>query len=66
MTDTAEMVKVYRQLEIASYALTVPTLALWICLLIRMLILRDREKFSALIVICILMILSLIGSIVSW
>ncbi len=58
MPATAEDLKVYKQIDIASYALFVPSLALWIGLLLRMLISKDRDKFIAPIVMCILMILS--------
>ena len=43
-------------LNIASYATTIPTLPLWIYVLVRMLIQKARAKFFALIVICVLMI----------
>ena len=44
--------------NIASYALFVPPLALWMGLLARVLISKDREKLMPLIVISILMILT--------
>ncbi len=50
-------------LNIASYATTIPTLLLWIVILIRMLIQKAKAKFFALIVICILMIVSQITAI---
>ncbi len=56
--DTAELLKVIKQLDIATYALYVPPLALWIGLLARMLISKDRENLVPLIVISILMILN--------
>jgi hypothetical protein len=56
--STATKVKVYKQLDTASYALNIPPLALWIGLLARMLISKDRDKLVPLIVISILMILS--------
>ncbi len=43
--------------------MTLPTLALWIGILLRMLISKDRDKFYGLIVICILMIISMVSSI---
>ncbi len=55
MPTAAEIVK---QLNTASLALYVPPLALWIGLLARMLISKDRDKLVPLIVISILMILS--------
>ena len=54
----AERLNVIKQLEIASYAFNAPPLALWIGLLARMLISKDRDKLTPLIVISILMILS--------
>jgi hypothetical protein len=53
----ADYLKVYKDLDTASYALFVLTLALWIGLLARMLISKDRDKLTPLIVISILMIL---------
>ena len=45
-------------LNIASYATTIPTLLLWIVVLVRMLIQKAKAKFFALIIICVLMIVS--------
>ncbi len=58
MPATAERLKVYKHFNTASYALFVAPLALWIGLLARMLISKDRDKLVPLIVISILMILS--------
>ena len=55
---TAENLKVLKQIDIASYAFNVPPLALWIGLITMMLISKDRDKLTPLIVISILMILS--------
>jgi hypothetical protein len=57
MPATAAELKVYKHFDTASYALNVPPLALWISLLARMLISKDRDKLTPLIVISILMIL---------
>jgi hypothetical protein len=56
MPDSAEYAKVLLHLNIASYATTIPTLILWIFVLVRILIQKARAKFFALIVICVLMI----------
>ncbi len=58
MSTAAEYLKLFKQLDIASYALNAPPLALWIGLLAKMLISKDREMLIPLIVISILMILS--------
>ena len=58
MSTAAEFLKVYKDLDIASYALNFTPLALWIGLLARMLISKDRDKLVPLIVISILMILN--------
>ncbi len=58
MSTTAAEVKVYKHIDTASFAFNVPPLALWIGLLVRMLISKDRDKLVPLIVISILMILS--------
>jgi hypothetical protein len=58
MPTPYEWLKVHKDLDIASYALNVPPLALWIVLLARMLISKDRDKLIPLVVISILMILS--------
>ena len=63
-TTAAEVLKVFKDLDITSYALNFPPLALWIGLLARMLISKDRDKLTPLIVISILMILSLGANIV--
>jgi hypothetical protein len=62
--STAAEVTVYKDLETASYALNVSPLALWIGLLARMLISKDRHKLAPLIIISILMILTEVASIV--
>ncbi len=41
MPGIAELIKVFKQLYIASYSLNVPPLALWIGLFARMLISKD-------------------------
>jgi hypothetical protein len=64
MTTAAEYLKFVKQLDTASYASNVPPLALWIGLLAKMLISKDRDKLVPLIVISILMILTLVASIV--
>ncbi len=64
MPVTAAEVKVYKYIDTASYALNVAPLALWIGLLSRMLISKDRDKLVPLIVNSILMILSYIAFIV--
>ena len=56
MPASAEYVKMELHLNIASYVTTIPTLILWIFVLVRMLIQKARAKFFALIVICVLMI----------
>ncbi len=66
MPTPAEVLKAFKHINTASYAFYVPTLALWICILVRMLISKDREKFYGLIVISILMIVSFVASIVPW
>jgi hypothetical protein len=57
MPTVAEILIIYKQLDNISYALNVPPLALWIGLLARMLISKDRDKLIPLIVISILTIL---------
>ncbi len=64
MSTTAEELKALKHIDTANYALNVPPLALWICLLARMLISKDRDKLTPLIVISILMILYSVASIV--
>ena len=66
MPTLEEYVEVYDHTNIASYSFTVPSLALWTSLLARMLILKDRDKFSGLIAVCVMMILQLVSSIVLW
>ncbi len=58
MPTNADYLKVLKQLNISSYAFNLPPMALWIGLLARMLISKDREKLIPLIFISILMILS--------
>jgi hypothetical protein len=61
-----EYVEVYDHNNIASYALTVPSLALWTSLLARLLIQNNRDNFSGLIAVSVIMILQLVSSIVLW
>ena len=58
MPTHAEILKVYENLKITSHAMFVPSLALWLGILARTLVSKDRCKFHGLIVICILMIVS--------
>jgi len=58
MPATAEQVEMEKNLDIANNAATIPTLIQWIVLLISMLTQKDSSKFSALIVIAILIIVS--------
>ncbi len=51
-------------MNIASYATTIPTLLMWIFVFLRMLIQKEKAKFFALIVICVLMITTQIAAIV--
>jgi hypothetical protein len=63
MTTPEEIIKAYDYIKIAFYALTVPPLALCLCLLAMMLISKDRDKLCGLIVICILIIHSMVATI---
>ena len=54
MSATAESFLVYKHVKIASDAVTVPTLVLWIGLLVRILIQKNKEKIFGMIVVCIL------------
>jgi hypothetical protein len=63
---STELLTAFKHINFVSYGFYVPTLALWIGLLGRMLISKDREKFYGLIVISVLMIVALIASIVYW
>jgi len=58
MSTPAELLKHYKQMATITYALYVPPLVFWLGLLVRVLIYRDRLKFSELIIICVLMIIS--------
>jgi hypothetical protein len=64
MSSQTEWLKALKHLQIASYAFYVPTLALWIGLLGRMLISKDRDKFYGLIVVAVLIIVSFGASMV--
>ncbi len=66
MATLEEFFEVYEHTNIASYAFTVPNIAVWTSLLARMLFQKDRDKFSGLIAVCVMMILSLVSSIVLW
>ena len=55
VTVTAEDVKIYRNVNIASYATGIPGLIIWLLLLVR--ILLKKAKIWGLILICVLMIL---------
>ena len=64
--STEQNIKVAKNINIVSYAFFVPTLILWTCVLIRILIQSERKQFLPLIVICVLMIVSLIALIEFW
>jgi len=64
MPPTAADVKVNDVIKIASYALNALPLALWIGTLGRVLISKDRRKFTDIIIISILMILTQVTEIV--
>ena len=66
MPTPAQKLKYYKSMRTASYASTVPPLALFIYVLARMLLSKDRHKLTELIVVCVLMIVSLVGSIIDW
>ena len=53
-----------QHLNVASYDTTIPTLILWIFVLVKMLIQKARAKLFALIVICVAMIATWIASII--
>jgi hypothetical protein len=56
MASPAELVEVLMIFNITNYATAIPTLLMWIYVLVRILIQKARAKFFALIVICVLMI----------
>jgi hypothetical protein len=58
MTTKADIVEGYGQLNTTSYATTVPTLALFTGVFVRILEQEDRKKFLSLIIICVLMIVN--------
>ena len=59
-------IKASNQVRIVSYAVTAPPLVLWIGVLTRVLISKDRRKHTELIVISVLMILSLLADMGNW
>jgi len=59
-----EVIEAAKEINIASYATTVPNLVLWIWVFARIMRQKDRARFFALIVICVLMIFSMVASIV--
>lgn len=61
-----EICEIYFHINVVSWALTVPCLALWSGLLAKMLRSKNRDKFPRLMIISILMIISMIGSIIGW
>lgn len=63
-STSAEDVKVAYDLKVTCYATTVPTLALWTGVFFRIMIQKDKDKFFALIIICVLMLVSQIANIV--
>lgn len=62
MSNKENFIAALKNINIASYSLTAPTLALSIALLLKMLISSDRGKFWGLIIIWLLMIISWIAS----
>jgi len=66
MQPTEADVKVNDVIKITCYALYSPPLALWIGTLGRVLISKDRRKFTNIIIISTLMILNQVAVIVYW
>ena len=67
MTPTAEEnIETSKEINIVSYTTNIPNLLFWIWVFLRILRSKDRAKFVGLIVICVLMIISLITSIITW
>jgi len=64
MSITAAEVKFFNQLRIVMYAFNVPLLAIWIGILGRVLVSKDRRELTEVIVISSLMSLNLAGDIV--
>jgi len=65
MSSTSEEeVKVAYDLKVTCYVTTVPTLVLWTGVFFRIMIQKDKEKFFALIIICVLMLVSQLANIV--
>jgi hypothetical protein len=58
MPTPEEYIETFNHNRIAAYAFTLPSLALWIGLLARMLVSKDRDKLHGLIVVGVLMILN--------
>jgi len=61
-----EYIQADKNVNIASYAATVPNLILWIWVFFRIMRQKERAKFFSLTVICVLMILSMIFGIVAY
>jgi len=61
---TAEQVKMYRNVNIVSYAVGIPGLIIWLLVLAR--ILYYQAKMWSLILICVLMILFWIAVVVTY
>ena len=65
MTSTSEEdVKVALDLKVTCYVTFVPTIVLWTGVFLRIMIQKDKDKFFALIIICVLMLVSQIANIV--
>jgi len=57
MSNT-DPLKRYKQMSTITYAVSSVPIAFWICILARVLINKDRNKFIAIIVISILMLMT--------
>ena len=66
MSTSAEEVEVYKHIYIACYILCIPTLALWIGLSIKIIVLKQTDKFQALVVICFLMVVAQLFQVAGW
>ena len=58
MSTPEEYIEAFDHIHIAAYAFTLPSLALWIGLLSKMLVSKDKGKLHGLIFVAVLMILN--------
>lgn len=64
--STASDIEVWNRIKITAYACNAPPLAIWLCILVRLLVTKEIRELMPLIVVSVLMIVDLVSSMAYW